>query len=91
MEINPNAERWPSRLEELHGFGTAGRDLFEPLQEALVFERLVAFGGALGGHRVAEEFMVAEEILGGPLVIVRRPTTIVVLKIGVGSVGKIAG
>src|SRR5277367_6270743 len=63
----------------------------ETPHEVVVLERLVAFSLSLRDHVVAEEFMVAKEIGGGLLVILSRPTAVVVLKIGGFRVGEIVG
>ena len=92
MEMNPKAERWPSRLEPARGIallGTARRNFFEPLCEMRLVEGLVTFGGPLRDHVIAEKLMIAEDVLGRLLIVVGRPGSSIFFEIGRSCVGEI--
>ena len=81
----------PVALEQAHGFRAARGHFVEALHEPRIAERRVAFGGARRGQRVAEEFVIAEEIRRGLLIVVGGPASVVVLKVGFSGVGKVGG
>src|ERR1700722_18155177 len=65
----------------MHGFRSAWGNTIEAARKRGILKGLISFVGALLKHCVAEEFMLAEEVLGGSLVVLRRPVPLVVLKI----------
>src|SRR5579862_6462781 len=75
----------------MHGIRGARRYLFESAVKALVLIGLKTFVGLLLDQRVAEEFMIAEEVLRGFLIIGGCPVTLVIFEVSGVGVGEIGG
>jgi len=73
----------------MHHIRGAGRNLIEGGIEALVLVRRKSLVCFLLDQRVAEEFVIAEQVLRGFLIIVRGPVAVVVLEVAFVGVGKI--
>jgi hypothetical protein len=78
-------------FEQADGFRSPGRDLVEATQEALIGEGPVSQLLELRSPRVAEEFVIAEQVLRGRRVVLRLPVSLVVLEIGFAGVGEVVG
>ena len=85
------SEELPFPFEEGDGLGAAWGEVLKVALEVGVGEGLVAFLLHLGIERVTEEGVVAENVLGGLLVVGCTPTAIVVLEVDVGCIGEVLG